>query len=83
MTKDAMCTMDGTIDWERMPLRPVALVLLPRDGDGTVVAYREDDGSLYGCRDVRAGPTHDDIVGAWIDSAAAAGYRLEDYRTPS
>ena len=67
------------IDWTKMAPEPVALVLLPLSGGGTIIAYRNADNRLFGCRDV-AGPNHDEIVDAWTDGAATSRLAIDDLR---
>jgi hypothetical protein len=57
------------VSWERAPKNPKALVLLDWDDGGTTVAKLGEDGKLYGCRDVSAGPKHDGIVAAWKETS--------------
>lgn len=74
-------TSFGTILWEgSYRATMTALVLLPWDGGGTTVCKRADDGTLYGCRDVTSGASHDGIVKAWNDTAVADGLTVEDLR---
>ena len=70
------------IDWKHVAPSPVALVLLQHQKHGTVILHRNVDGRLYGLRSVAAGPACDAIVGAWVDSAVAAGHAIEDRREP-
>lgn len=75
-----MMTVQPAIIWDRVAAEPVALVLLPWKRGGTTVARRDNDGTLYGCRDVTAGPSHDGIVQAWVEGDRAKGLLIDDQR---
>lgn len=57
------------VSWEKTCPSPKALVLLDWEDGGTTVAKLGEDGKLYGCRDVSAGPKHDGIVAAWKETS--------------